>query len=263
METGTADIRSRGGAVTESSERHSLDNIEGNNKSANTTKRGEVLASGNEQGVNGKEPTQNGNLRKDQCCARDKCAFKSLLLQDTVHKCRHCQHRMHAPCGVRVKISGGPVLICESNVTFPLSLLNPDGHGDDQGDVGGYSEICRGCIEELMAGQKAYVLSETANFMQDTASVNNDEWERNGGEELGKILGWTAVDLAKYNSLTTKVNEDDRRDFLKSFEKDVMRVDDDQLNQFKDGVYMMHMKRKAVERLDANAVSSKGGMCEH
>jgi len=170
METGTADIRSRGGAVTESSERHSLDNIEGNNKSANTTKRGEVLASGNEQG---------------------------------------------------------------------------------------------GCIEELMAGQKAYVLSETANFMQDTASVNNDEWERNGGEELGKILGWTAVDLAKYNSLTTKVNEDDRRDFLKSFEKDVMRVDDDQLNQFKDGVYMMHMKRKAIERLDANAVSSKGGMCEH
>ena len=54
METGTADIRSRGGTVTESSERHSLDNIEGNNKSANTTKRGEVLASGNEQGVNGK-----------------------------------------------------------------------------------------------------------------------------------------------------------------------------------------------------------------
>jgi len=99
--------------------------------------------------------------------------------------------------------------------------------------------------------------------MQDTASVNNDEWDINGGEKLGKILSWTAVDLPKFNSLTTQENEDERRDVLKSFKKDVMKVHDDQLTEFKDGVYMMHMKRMEVERLDSNTASSKGSMFEH
>ena len=107
------------------------------------------------------------------------------------------------------------------------------------------------------------VIYQELDFMQDTAFVNNDEWDINGGEKLRKILGWTAVDLAKFNSSTTQENKDERRDFLKSFEKDVMKVHDDQLKEFKGGVYMIHMKRMAVERIDANTASSKGGMFEH
>ena len=101
------------------------------------------------------------------------------------------------------------------------------------------------------------------DFLEDAASENNYELEVNEGKELGRILNWSAVDLAKFNSLTTKENEDERRIFLKSFEKDVMKVDDDQLKQFKDRLYMLQMKRMALKRLDTNTVSSKSGMCEH
>ena len=99
--------------------------------------------------------------------------------------------------------------------------------------------------------------------MHDSASVTNAEWDLNGSKKLGKILGWTPTHLAKYNSFITQENEDKRRDFLKSFKKDIMKVHDDQLTEFKDAVLLLHTKRRALEEANANTASSKSGMFEH
>ena len=157
----TADTRSRGGAVTESLDIHGGEIRERNIEPANPSKRGEVLASGN------------------QCCSGDKCAHKGLPLTGTVHKCRHCQHRMHAPCGMDVTIIGNLVRIDVSNDTFPLSVLNPNGRGDKNGSVTGYSEVCSGCIEGLMAGQKAPASLGMATMNVGQASVGKESLPAN------------------------------------------------------------------------------------
>ena len=63
-------------------------------------------------------------------------------MQGTHHTCRHCQHRMHAPCGKEVTVQDGIVTVVDANVTFPLVWLNSFGHGDKKNEVTGYSEIC-------------------------------------------------------------------------------------------------------------------------
>ena len=87
---------------------------------------------------------------EDQCCALDHCCVQGAPMQGTHHKCRHCQLRMHAPCGKEVSVQNGVVTVVPTGLTFLLARLNPLGHGDANNDVTGYSEICARCHIELM-----------------------------------------------------------------------------------------------------------------
>ena len=68
------------------------------------------------------------------------------------------------------------------------------------------------------------------------------QWSVQGGNIVA-LLGATPTEIAIMNSIRTAVQEDNHRGYLAQIGRDLQEVDDTILRQFKDGAYMIELKR--------------------
>ena len=98
------------------------------------------------------EQQQLQQLQQQKQCGEKNCLLPGVPLEGTIFKCRHCQTRIHGPCGNEAKVERGMVTIVGKDITFPIQRLNPLGRGRPPlYGVDGYSQICISCVEELKA----------------------------------------------------------------------------------------------------------------
>ena len=90
-----------------------------------------------------------------------------------------------------------------------------------------------------------------------------NEWSKNGGGNIGEIIGMTAIDLAKWNSEITNKGEADRREYLDQFQHDIVKVPNETLQKCKDGIYLLHLKRTYLAMAGESAASCQLGMFQH
>ena len=68
------------------------------------------------------------------------------------------------------------------------------------------------------------------------------QWEAQGGNIVG-LLGATPTEMAVMSSIRTAVQEENHREYLSQIGRDLQQVNDAILRQFKDGAYMIELKR--------------------
>jgi len=68
------------------------------------------------------------------------------------------------------------------------------------------------------------------------------QWEAQGDNIMG-LLGATPTEMAIMNSIRTAVQEENHREYLSQIGRDLQQVDNTILRQFKDGAYMIELKR--------------------
>jgi len=75
------------------------------------------------------EQQQLQQLQQQKQCGEKNCLLPGVPLEGTIFKCRHCQTRIHGPCGNEAKVERGMVTIVGKDITFPIQRLNPLGRG--------------------------------------------------------------------------------------------------------------------------------------